>query len=313
MECLDCNRPFNSKLGLARHISQAHDQKSYFDRHCASERDGSCLECGDPTTFMGPTVGYRRYCQSKACSGTGHRKRLRADPEKFQRFREKVSQNQTVVWGQRDQETLQDIGSKITATSKRNASQLTEEQRRERYSRYHKCDQETIARLNERGTEHLMSLIRSGKTGWGMAHRGRFTPTNPHKYKGNIHTIVWRSRWELVVMTKFDAHPDILEWSSEELVIPYADRSTGKFRRYYPDFHVKLKTKSGETQIMVIEVKPKKETAPPVKAGKKTQRYVTEALTYAKNLSKWEAARTFCEARGWKFVIWTEDHLGLPL
>jgi hypothetical protein len=32
-------------------------------------------------------------------------------------------------------------------------------------------------------------------------------------------------------------------------------------------------------------------------------------LTYIKNQSKWQAAEQFAAARGWKFVIWTEDTL----
>ena len=36
-----------------------------------------------------------------------------------------------------------------------------------------------------------------------------------------------------------------------------------------------------------------------------------EVLTYLKNRAKWEAAEDFCEDRQMKFIILTEDHLGI--
>jgi hypothetical protein len=32
-------------------------------------------------------------------------------------------------------------------------------------------------------------------------------------------------------------------------------------------------------------------------------------MTYAKNISKWEAAKEFAEDRGWSFEVWNEDFL----
>ena len=41
----------------------------------------------------------------------------------------------------------------------------------------------------------------------------------------------------------------------------------------------------------------------------KSKRYIGEAMTYVKNMNKWEAANNFAKDRGWEFQIWTEETL----
>ena len=53
-----------------------------------------------------------------------------------------------------------------------------------------------------------------------MAYSGRFFPSNVNKYLGDPTTIYYRSLWERKVMVKFDTSDDVIEWSSEEIVIP---------------------------------------------------------------------------------------------
>ena len=62
-------------------------------------------------------------------------------------------------------------------------------------------------------------------------------------------------------------------------------------------------------KVDLIEIKPEKETKPPEFKGRKTKRYITEGLTYVKNMNKWSAAQTFAADRGWGFQIWTENTL----
>jgi hypothetical protein len=75
--------------------------------------------------------------------------------------------------------------------------------------------------------------------------------------------------------------------------------------RYFVD--IKMQMEDGKT--MLVEIKPHKETLPPKNPGRKTRKYITEVMTYAKNISKWEAAREFAADRGWEFVVWTENDL----
>lgn len=145
-----------------------------------------------------------------------------------------------------------------------------------------------------------------------MAYRGTFRARNPNKYKGDPSKIVYRSRWELIVMQKLDDHPDVIEWSSEEIIIPYRSPIDGKVHRYFPDFWVKKKDRSGKIVCDMIEVKPFKQTrAPVVLEGKATRRYLNEVMTWGINSAKWKAATEYCKDRNWNFVIITEKELGL--
>lgn len=143
-----------------------------------------------------------------------------------------------------------------------------------------------------------------------MAYKGVFKPINPKKYDGDVKNIIYRSRWESRFMSFLDLNTDVISWSSEEVVIPYRCRTDGKIHRYFPDFKIKVKTPQG-VKTKIIEIKPYKEKYPPKKPPRMTKRYMTEALTYAKNRSKWDYAEEWCANRNYEFVIMTEKELGL--
>ena len=92
-----------------------------------------------------------------------------------------------------------------------------------------------------------------------MSYKGLYTPTNPKKYKGDPHRIVYRSLWERKFMTYCDTNEFILEWGSEEVIIPYLSPWDGKMHSYYPDFYIKVKQASGKRVRMIIEIKHKKQ------------------------------------------------------
>jgi hypothetical protein len=145
-----------------------------------------------------------------------------------------------------------------------------------------------------------------------MSYKGKFKPKNPSKYKGDPTTIIYRSRWELKLMNYLDNNPEIISWSSEELTIPYVSPLDNRIHRYYPDFVVKKKVDGTEkTETLVIEVKPFKETMEPKKQDKLSKSYLYEVKTWGINSSKWKSAKEFCEDRKWKFVILTENELGI--
>ena len=142
-----------------------------------------------------------------------------------------------------------------------------------------------------------------------MAWRGKFKPQNRHKYKGDPDNIIYRSSWEFVVMKYLDRTPQVIAWSSEEIIIPYTDPLTGKYRRYFPDFWVKIQKKDDSFQEFILEVKPLKQASIPEKKSRVTKRYITEVYTYGINQAKWQAAHNFCNKRNWKFKIITENDL----
>ena len=69
-------------------------------------------------------------------------------------------------------------------------------------------------------------------------YQGKFNPKNPHKYKGDFTNIIYRSGWELKLMSYLDKHPHVTKWNSEEIIIPYRSCVDGKMHRYFPDFYV---------------------------------------------------------------------------
>lgn len=110
-------------------------------------------------------------------------------------------------------------------------------------------------------------------------------------------------------MSYLDNHPDVMEWSSEELAIPYLSPIDGKYHRYFPDFIVKRKDVHGKIETVMVEIKPHKQTMPPVKQKRITKKYITEVQTWGINSSKWEAAEKYCKQRGWLFMKLTEKEI----
>ena len=144
-----------------------------------------------------------------------------------------------------------------------------------------------------------------------MAYSGRFVPKNPKKYVGDPNNIIYRSSWECKIMSWLDKNDDILQWASEELIIPYLSPVDNRVHRYFPDFYVKVKDKMGEIREMIWEIKPKKESGPPQKRSRITQKYISEVVTWGVNEAKWKAASEYCKDRGWSFHIFTEKELGV--
>lgn len=136
--------------------------------------------------------------------------------------------------------------------------------------------------------------------------KGNFIPNNPNKYIGNVLDITYRSSWERFVMRWADSNPDIVAWGSEITEIPYICGTDNKPHKYYVDFTFKLS--SG--QVLLVEVKPKNQTAEPKKSrGKSKNTMLTESLAWIKNRSKWKYALEFAKRNNVKFEIWTEDKL----
>tara|TARA_B100000886_G_scaffold237969_1_gene166737 strand:- start:4016 stop:4450 length:435 start_codon:yes stop_codon:yes gene_type:complete len=144
-----------------------------------------------------------------------------------------------------------------------------------------------------------------------MSYKGKYYPSYPRKYKGDPTNIIYRSLWERKFMVYCDKNDNILEWASEEIAIPYRSPIDNRVHRYFPDFYMKVKERGGKVRRYVIEVKPAKQTKPPVKPKRQTKGYIREAYEYAKNQAKWKMAREFCADRQWEFKVVTEKELGI--
>lgn len=129
-----------------------------------------------------------------------------------------------------------------------------------------------------------------------------FIPKNPQKIVGNANPF-YRSSWELTVMTLLDNHPNVIQWASESITIPYVNPLTGKRSMYIPDFFVLYKDKNGRERAELIEVKPAKEA---IAENAKSKR---DKAALAVNTAKWAAAMTFCKKANINFRVLTEDQI----
>jgi hypothetical protein len=144
-----------------------------------------------------------------------------------------------------------------------------------------------------------------------MSYKGKYQPSFPLKYKGDHTNIIYRSLWERKFMVYCDLNENILEWGSEEIVLPYRSPIDNRIHRYFPDFYIKVKEQTGQIKKYIIEIKPKKQTIEPKVQKRKTKGYIYEVVEYAKNQAKWKAAQEFCKDRMWEFKVLTEEDLGI--
>lgn len=144
-----------------------------------------------------------------------------------------------------------------------------------------------------------------------MAYSGKYSPRNTNKYLGDPTNVIYRSLWERRVMQHLDGNPSVIGWSNEEIVIPYLSPIDNKWHRYFPDFFVKVKNKSGILESVILEVKPASQSVAPKKRSKATRQYIREVVTWGINEAKWNAAVEYCKDRQWQFKVITEKDLGI--
>lgn len=142
-------------------------------------------------------------------------------------------------------------------------------------------------------------------------YKGKYRIINPEKYRGDIQEVVYRSSWELRFMKWCDTNPSVLEWGSETVIIPYKSPVDNKLHRYFVDFYMKVKSTDGKISKYLVEIKPEKFTKPPEIPVRKTRKFVEEVFQYGTNQAKWRAADEFCKDRNMKFLVLTENDLGL--
>ena len=143
-----------------------------------------------------------------------------------------------------------------------------------------------------------------------MAYRGIYKPENPKKYLGNPTQIVYRSLWERKFFRYCDTNAKVLKWASEEISIPYYNPAKKRMAKYYPDVYMEYIDKDNKKKKVLIEIKPAKETKPPVYKRRTKNVLIAEAM-FQQNTAKWAAARDFCLDQGWEFKIMTEKELGI--
>lgn len=141
--------------------------------------------------------------------------------------------------------------------------------------------------------------------------QGYFRPINEDKYasKGPI---IYRSGLEKKFCEYCDNNPNILQWSSEPIGIEYIHPVSKTVRTYYPDYLIKIRTKSGDIQVIMVEVKASNMLQVPPKPSKfannrKKIQWYKHYVSVEVNKAKCIYAAEFCRSRGFKYMFLTED------
>lgn len=140
-------------------------------------------------------------------------------------------------------------------------------------------------------------------------YQGKYKVKNPEKYIGNPNEITYRSSWETKVFIWCDTNPNVVRWNSEDVKIPYISPIDGRQHRYFVDLYLEIRQPDGSIKRYLAEIKPEKQTKPPVVPTRKTKQFINEAMTYAVNEAKWKAAIEVCKDNGLEFIILTEKHI----
>ena len=143
---------------------------------------------------------------------------------------------------------------------------------------------------------------------YGNFTQGFYNIEHKEKYKGN-NVPIYRSSWELRVMKFFDLTVNVIAWSSERHVIPYQLPNENRIRRYFVDFYCEIKQNDGAIKKFLVEVKPKSQSEPPSipKSGRITKSYKSNAIAFAINTFKWNAAIQYAKSKGYEFKVINED------
>jgi len=137
------------------------------------------------------------------------------------------------------------------------------------------------------------------KNNW---HKGEFTPKNPEKYIGT-YPLIYRSSWELVFMQKCDTHPNIQQWASESIKIPYYNPFYKRPTIYIPDFLIHYVDRSGNSIVEIIEIKPSNQTMDEKAKG------ISNKAALALNKIKWAAATIWAKKNGMRFRVMNEQNM----
>jgi hypothetical protein len=136
--------------------------------------------------------------------------------------------------------------------------------------------------------------------------QGIFTPKYQDKFIGK--NAIYRSGLELKFFRFCDNNPNVLEWGSENIVVPYKSPIDNRMHRYFVDNFIVIR-EGEKIKKYLVEIKPFKQTKAPTTKYKKRQHLIYEQKMYITNQAKWEAAEKYSKKKGYTFIILTEKEL----
>ena len=137
--------------------------------------------------------------------------------------------------------------------------------------------------------------------------QGIFQPKHPEKFIGKF--AIFRSSYERKFFLWADKNPNVLEWGSENIVVPYISPLDNKYHRYFVDNYIIIK-EGNNIKKYLIEIKPFSQTQKPKPSNRKKKSTVLyENTQWIINQAKWEAAKKFAASRNAEFLLLTEKEL----
>jgi hypothetical protein len=132
---------------------------------------------------------------------------------------------------------------------------------------------------------------------------------NPEKYIGDPAKLLYKSSWEQNAFFMCDNNPNIVRWGYELVAIQYAKPIGASFKitTYFPDLYLEYFDRDRNFIKEMLEVKPEKQSRPSKSKNPKTRLY--ENYVYQVNKAKWLSAKKWCNDRGIKFTVITENGL----
>ena len=103
-----------------------------------------------------------------------------------------------------------------------------------------------------------------------------------------------------------DKNENIVEWGSEEIIIPYISPVDNQVHRYFPDFYVEQEPGTEGLRSSLSRLNRSRSV---LLEKRITKQYLSEVKTYAVNEAKWKAAEEYCKDRRMTFKILTENEL----
>lgn len=150
----------------------------------------------------------------------------------------------------------------------------------------------------------------------GKYKSGKFVPSNPQKYIGDIHNIIFRSSWEYKFCKYCDLNTNIIKWNSEPLEIKFWNPIDKREHGYFPDYYIKVQKLDESTEDWIIEIKPAAQyrlDKKPVMAGRLTEKrirsYNDQMQTWIINRAKFDAAMKFAKFNGYRFGAIDENFI----
>lgn len=132
--------------------------------------------------------------------------------------------------------------------------------------------------------------------------QGIYQVQHTEKYVGHRRPR-YRSGWEHSFMRFCDLNPNVLQWASESIQIPYRHPLTGKLTHYVPDFLITYRDRNNTVQAELIEIKPLGQSV--IQEGQRPR----DRAVVAVNMAKWDAATKWCRKQGIRFRVINENHM----